>query len=79
MIGDKWDPVTSYGNAVQVAHMLRSSRLIVSDSRGHEAVGTSACVDKAVFGYLIHPLARAPKITHCRGNVQPFASPPSTH
>ena len=79
VIGDWWDPVTSYGNAVQVAHMLPSSRLIASDSWGHEAVGTSACVDQAVFGYLIHPLATAPKVTHCRGNVQPFGPPPSAH
>jgi hypothetical protein len=78
VIGDKWDPVTSYGNAVKVAHMLRDSRLIASDSWGHETVGTSACVDNAVFGYLIHPLARAPRITRCRGDVQPFAPSPST-
>jgi hypothetical protein len=32
----------------------------------------------ALFGYLIHPLARAPKITHCRGDVQPFAASPAT-
>jgi pimeloyl-ACP methyl ester carboxylesterase len=77
VIGNKWDPVTSFGNAVRVAHMLPNSRLIASDSWGHEAVGTSACVDKAVFGYLIHPLAKAPEITRCRGSVQPFAPSPS--
>lgn len=78
VIGDKWDPVTSYGNAVRVARMLPNSRLIASDSWGHEAVGTSTCVDRALFGYLIHPLAWAPKITHCRGDVQPFAGSLST-
>jgi hypothetical protein len=61
-----------------VAHMLPNSRLIASESWGHEAVGTSACVDKALFSYLVDPLARAPKITRCRGNVQPFAPSPST-
>jgi hypothetical protein len=74
VIGDFWDPATSYDNAVQVARLLPGSRLVASDSWGHEAVGTSACVDNAAFGYLIHPLAPAPKITHCRGDVQPFAS-----
>ena len=79
VIGDVWDPATSYGNAVQVARMLPNSRLVASDSWGHEAVGTSACVDNAAFGYLIHPLAPAPKITQCRGDVQPFAPAASTH
>ena len=75
VIGAKWDPATSYGNAVTVAHMLPNSRLIASDSWGHEAAGTSACVDSALWDYLLRPLAPAPKITHCRGNVQPFGAP----
>ena len=77
VIGDRWDPATSYFSAVKVARMLPGSRLISSDSWGHEAAGTSACVDNALFGYLVHPLARAPKVLHCRGDVQPFAPAPS--
>ena len=76
VIGDRWDPATSYYSAVKVARLLPSSRLISSDSWGHEAVGTSGCVDNAVWGYLLHPLAPAPKVTHCRGDVQPFAPAP---
>ena len=72
VVGGRWDPATSYGNAVKVAHMLPNSRLVSSDNWGHESAGTSACVDNAIFGYLIRPLAPAPKITHCRGNIQPF-------
>jgi pimeloyl-ACP methyl ester carboxylesterase len=72
VIGDWWDPATSYNSAVKVARMLPDSRLVSSDSWGHEAVGTSACVDNTVWAYLFHPLARAPKIIHCRG-AQPFA------
>jgi pimeloyl-ACP methyl ester carboxylesterase len=79
VIGAKWDPVTSYDSAVKVARMLPNSRLISSDNWGHTSLLTSACVDNTTWDYLIHPLARAPKITHCRGNVQPFASSPSTH
>jgi len=79
VIGNLWDPATSYNSAVEVARMLPNSRLVSSDSWGHEAVGTSACVDNTLWGYLIHPLAPAPKITHCRGDVQPFAPSPSTH
>jgi pimeloyl-ACP methyl ester carboxylesterase len=78
VIGDLWDPATSYDSAVKVARMLPNSRLVSSDSWGHEAVGTSACVDTTLWDYLIQPLAPAPKITHCRGNVQPFAPSPST-
>jgi pimeloyl-ACP methyl ester carboxylesterase len=77
VVGSKWDPVTSYGSALEVARMLPSSRLVASDNWGHTALLTSACVDNAVWGYLIHPLAPVPKITHCRGNVQPFAPPPT--
>jgi pimeloyl-ACP methyl ester carboxylesterase len=77
VIGNRWDPVTSYDSAVKVARMLPSSRLVSSDSWGHTALLTSACVDSTVWGYLLHPLARAPKATYCRGDVQPFASSPS--
>ena len=79
VIGDLWDPATSYNSAVKVARMLPNSRLVSSDSWGHEAVGTSACVDTTLWDYLIQPLAPAPKITHCRGNIQPFAPPTSAH
>jgi pimeloyl-ACP methyl ester carboxylesterase len=77
VIGNRRDPVTSYDSAVKVARMLPSSRLVSGDSGGHTALLTSACVDNTVWGYLLHPLARAPKATYCRGDVQPFASSPS--
>lgn len=73
VIGDFWDPATNYDNAVKVARRLPNSRLVASDSWGHTALLTSACVDNAAFGYLIHPLAHGPKVIHCRGDVQPFA------
>jgi pimeloyl-ACP methyl ester carboxylesterase len=73
VVGSRWDPATSYASAVAVARLLPDSRLVSSDNWGHTALLTSACVDNAVWGYLIHPLAPAPKITHCRGDVQPFA------
>lgn len=73
VIGDFWDPATNYDNAVQVARRLPNSRLVASDSWGHTALLTSACVDNTTFSYLLHPLAPAPKVTHCRGDIQPFA------
>lgn len=63
---------------VAVPWLLPNSRLVSSDSWGHTALLTSACVDNTVWDYLIHPLAPAPKITRCRGDVQPFAPSPST-
>ncbi|MGE5137088.1 MAG: alpha/beta fold hydrolase [Gemmatimonadota bacterium] len=78
VVGNWWDPATSYTSAVKVARLLPNSRLVSSDSWGHEAAGTSACVDSAVFGYLMRPQAPAPKTTHCRGDVQPFAPSPPT-
>lgn len=48
-------------------------------SWGHTALLTSACVDNTTWAYLIHPQAPAPKVTHCRGDVQPFAPSPANH
>lgn len=54
------------------------SRLVRSDSWGHQALTTSACVGNTTWDYLIDPQAPAPKITYCRGDVQPFATAPAT-
>ncbi|HEX6523587.1 MAG TPA: alpha/beta hydrolase [Streptosporangiaceae bacterium] len=78
VIGSRWDPVTSYDNAVNVARLLPNSRLVASDNWGHTALLTSACVDNTTWNYLINPQAPAPKITYCRGDVQPFALSPAT-
>ena len=78
LIGARWDPATSFASAVRTARMLPGSRLIASDSWGHTALLTSACVDNTVWSYLLRPLAPAPKVTRCRGDVQPFAPGPAT-
>jgi pimeloyl-ACP methyl ester carboxylesterase len=79
VVGNRWDPATSYDNAVKVAGLLPNSRFVASDGWGHQAITTSACVDNAEFDYLVDPLAPAPKIRYCRGDVQPFAPTPSIH
>jgi TAP-like protein len=79
VVGDLWDPATSYDNAVTVTGLLPNSRLVTSDSWGHQALATSACVDNTVFDYLIDPLAPAPKTTFCRGDTQPFTPAPFAH
>jgi pimeloyl-ACP methyl ester carboxylesterase len=77
LAGARWDPATSFASAVGVARMLPGSRLIASDSWGHTSLLTSACVDNTVWDYLLRPLAPAPKVIHCRGDVQPFALAPA--
>jgi pimeloyl-ACP methyl ester carboxylesterase len=72
VIGAWWDPVTSYASAVAVAREMPGSRLVSSDSWGHTALLTGACVDNTTWAYLLHPRARAPRVTRCRGTVQPF-------
>jgi pimeloyl-ACP methyl ester carboxylesterase len=79
VVGARWDPATNFDNAVKVAHLLPDSRLVASDNWGHTSWTTSACVDNAIYGYLIDPLAPAPTTTYCRGDVQPFTRSPSTH
>lgn len=79
VVGNRWDPATSYDSAVTVAAMLPNSRFVASDGWGHQAITTSACVDDTEFGYLLDPLAPAPKTTHCVGEVQPFAPAASGH
>ncbi|MBV9447974.1 MAG: alpha/beta fold hydrolase [Streptosporangiaceae bacterium] len=74
LIGNLWDPVDSYANAAEMARLMPGSRLVRSDSWGHQALNTSACVDSTTWNYLINPRTPAPKITYCRGDVQPFAS-----
>ena len=54
--------------------MLPNSRLLSSDSWGHTAYGTSACVTDAVDRYLL--TRRVPAAgTTCVGDVQPFTFP----
>ncbi|POM25228.1 Tripeptidyl aminopeptidase precursor [Actinomadura rubteroloni] len=72
VVGSKWDPATSYDNAVNVARLLPNSRLVASDSWGHGALLTSACATDAIYGYLTDPQAPRPRTTRCHGDDQPF-------
>ncbi|SCL62132.1 TAP-like protein [Micromonospora citrea] len=75
VVGNYWDPSTNYQGAVGAARLLPNSRLLSSDSWGHTAYGTSACVTGAVDAYLIRGALPA-NGTVCTGDVQPFAEPP---
>ena len=75
VVGNYWDPATNYQGAVTSAQLLPNSRLLSSDSWGHTAYGTSACVTGAVDAYLLRGALPA-KGTVCVGDVQPFVETP---
>lgn len=74
VVGNYWDPATNYAGAVKASRLLPNSRLLRSNSWGHTAYGTSACVTSAVDGYLVTGTAPAPG-TRCFGDAQPFTTP----
>ncbi|WP_416902076.1 alpha/beta hydrolase [Micromonospora echinospora] len=76
LVGNYWDPATAYQQAVRTARLLPNSRLLSSDSWGHSAYGTSACVNDAVDAYLLTGALPA-EGTVCVGDVQPFTPTPA--
>ncbi|MGN9917922.1 alpha/beta hydrolase [Micromonospora palomenae] len=76
VVGNYWDPATNYDAAVSSAKLLPNSRLLSSDSWGHTAYGTSACVTGAVDAYLLKGTLPK-KGTLCTGDVQPFVEVPA--
>ncbi|MFI5835239.1 alpha/beta hydrolase [Micromonospora sp. NPDC051300] len=76
VVGNYWDPATNYQGAVGSARLLPNSRLLSSDSWGHTAYGTSACVTGKVDAYLLTGKPPA-KGTRCVGDSQPFQDDPS--
>lgn len=75
-VGNYYDPATNYNDAVSSSKLLPNSRLLSSNSWGHTAYGTSACVTKAVDGYLVSGTL-PPAGTVCVGDIQPFEEPPA--
>ena len=75
VVGNIYDPATNYDGAVKAASLLPNSRLLSSDSWGHTAYGTSACVTDAVDAYLVTGKLPA-KGTMCKGDYVPYAEPP---
>ncbi len=74
VVGNYWDPATNYQGAVKVAKLLPNSRLLSSDSWGHTAYNTSACVTDAVTSYVLRGVLPA-EGTVCVGDAQPFTDP----
>ncbi|TDB85472.1 alpha/beta hydrolase [Actinomadura sp. KC216] len=74
-VGNYYDPATNYNDAVSSSKLLPGSRLLSSDSWGHTAYGTSACVTDAVDSYLVTGTP-PPAGKVCVGDVQPFEETP---
>ncbi|WP_405091568.1 alpha/beta hydrolase [Micromonospora sp. NBC_01392] len=77
VVGNYWDPATSYQGAVSSAALLPNSRLLSSDSWGHTAYGTSVCVTGKIDAYLLTGKPPA-KGARCVGDAQPFQEDPPT-
>ncbi|MFG2063437.1 alpha/beta hydrolase [Micromonospora sp. NPDC048871] len=75
VVGNYWDPSTNYNGAVSTSKLLPNSRLLSSDSWGHTAYGTSACVTDAMDAYLLQ-VTLPRKGTVCKGDIQPFQEVP---
>jgi TAP-like protein len=71
VVGNYWDPATNYTEAVSTAKLFPNSSLIRSNSWGHTAYGSSACVTTAVDKYLLTAKVAA-KSTKCVGDEQPY-------
>ena len=71
VVGNYWDPATSYAGAVSTSKRLPNSRLLSSNSWGHTAYGSSECVTGAVDTYLLTKKVPA-KGKLCVGDYQPF-------
>jgi pimeloyl-ACP methyl ester carboxylesterase len=71
IVGNYWDPATNYTGAVSTSKRLPNSRLLSSNSWGHTAYGTSACVTGTVDTYLLTRRMPATGKT-CTGDYRPF-------
>ena len=74
IVGNTWDPATSYAGAVATSKRMPNSRLLSSRSWGHTAYGTSDCVTDAVDSYLLRKKLPA-KGKVCTSDYVPFADP----
>lgn len=70
VVGNEFDPATHVGNAQEVAGMLPSSRLVISNNWGHIAYRSSTCARNVVDGYLLEP--QDGETVKCEDGKQPF-------
>ena len=72
MIGSRYDPATSYQNAVTVAKRLGNAVLLTHDGYGHvSSHDPSTCIEDARVAYLVD-LETPPAGTVCEPDQKPF-------
>jgi len=76
VVGNLFDGITGYDQAVSVGHLLENSRLLTYAGWGHTAFGRSACVTDRVASYLLDGTLPPPG-TVCPANPNPFVVAPS--
>jgi len=74
VIGNHYDPATSYQGAVALDRLLPRSRLLTLAGWGHTSLFLSACVDAHLNRYLLTTRV-PPRGTVCEPNEAPFSAP----
>ena len=69
LVGNYYDPATSYRSAQKAHGIMPHSWLMSSNSWGHTAYGTSDCIIDGIDQYLIHG-TKPP--TFCESQYKPF-------
>lgn len=73
LIGTRYDPNTTYQNAVRSQRLLGNAVLLTHDGYGHLSFqDPSACVEQARVNYLVD-LTTPPRGTVCKPDQRPFA------
>jgi hypothetical protein len=75
VVGNYFDGITAYDDAVATDRLLRNSRLLSYAGWGHTAYSRSECVTRRVDAYLLRG-ALPPRGTVCRANPNPFLTVP---
>jgi len=74
IVGNYWDPATSYQGAVSSRRLAPNASLLSSNNWGHTAYGSGVCVTTAIDNYLL--TGKAPKDGKvCTDAAQPFVKP----
>lgn len=72
IVGNYYDPATSYRSAQKAHDTMPHSYLLSSNSWGHTAFGTSSCINDGIDEYLLHG-TKPPN--YCESEYVPFSYP----
>jgi pimeloyl-ACP methyl ester carboxylesterase len=72
VVGNRYDPVTSYQNAVDAANRLPNAELLTLNGWGHLSLFLSQCIDVHVADYLLNGTLPPDGSTECDPDRIPF-------